>query len=48
MELRAGVLLLDQKTDAAKKLYDEAVLAEKSSATMSRLSTSARLPETGG
>jgi tetratricopeptide (TPR) repeat protein len=29
MELRAGVLLLDQKTDAAKKLYDEAVLAEK-------------------
>ena len=29
MELRAGVLLLDQKTDAAKKLFDEAVLAEK-------------------
>jgi tetratricopeptide (TPR) repeat protein len=29
MELRAGVLLLDQKTDAAKKLYSEAVLEEK-------------------
>jgi tetratricopeptide (TPR) repeat protein len=29
MELRAGVLLLDRKSDAAKKLYEQAVLAEK-------------------
>jgi tetratricopeptide (TPR) repeat protein len=28
-ELRAGVLLLDGKTDAAKKLYTEAIVAEK-------------------
>jgi tetratricopeptide (TPR) repeat protein len=28
-ELRAGVLLLDGKTDAAKKLYKEAIAAEK-------------------
>jgi tetratricopeptide (TPR) repeat protein len=28
-ELRAGVLLLDGKTDAAKKLYTEAIAAEK-------------------
>lgn len=29
LELRAGILLLQQKNDAAKKLYDQAIAAEK-------------------